>query len=45
MSTAFSNCNRMHIEEKFYDPTADYEDVLKLVASKDDETLQKMTNE
>lgn len=45
VSTAYSNCNRLHVEEKFYDPIADYEDVLKLISSKDDQTLQDMTKE
>lgn len=45
VSTAYSNCNQLLVEEKFYDPKSDYEDVLKLVSSQDDETLEKMTNE
>lgn len=45
VSTAYSNCNRLHVEEKFYNPAKDYEDILKLVASKDDQTLQDMTPE
>lgn len=45
VSTAYSNCNRLHVEEKFYDPSRDYEDVLKLVSSNDDQTLEKMTPE
>ncbi|CAH1708590.1 unnamed protein product [Aphis gossypii] len=45
VSTAYSNCNRLHVEEKFYDPIADYEDILKLISSKDDQTLQDMTKE
>lgn len=43
VSTAFSNCNRLYVEEKFYEPTADYEEVLKLVADNDDQTLADMT--
>ncbi|XP_001946873.2 fatty acyl-CoA reductase wat [Acyrthosiphon pisum] len=44
ISTAFSNCNRLHVDEKFYDPIADYKDVLKLVSSTDDQTLHGMTS-
>lgn len=45
ISTAYSNCDRSHVEEKFYTPNADYEEVLKLISSKDDQTLQNMTRE
>lgn len=45
VSTAFANCNRLQVDEKFYDPIAKYEDVIELVASKDDQTLQDMTKE
>lgn len=45
ISTAYSNCNHLYIEEKFYTPTADYEEVLKLISSKDDQTLEDMTSE
>lgn len=45
VSTAYSNCNRLHVDEKFYDPIANYEDVIKLVSSKDDKTLEDMTSE
>jgi len=34
----------MHIDEQFYDPTADYNDVLKLISSTDDKTLNDMTS-
>lgn len=34
----------MHIDEQFYDPIADYNDVLKLISSTDDETLHSMTS-
>jgi len=34
----------MHIDEQFYDPIADYNDVLKLISSADDETLHSMTS-
>ncbi|XP_050422306.1 fatty acyl-CoA reductase wat-like [Adelges cooleyi] len=43
VSTAFANCNRLLVEEKFYEPIANFEDVLELVSSKDDQTLQDMT--
>ncbi|VVC44679.1 Hypothetical protein CINCED_3A006734 [Cinara cedri] len=44
VSTAYSNCNRLVVDEQFYDPAADYEDVLKLIASTDDQTLETMTS-
>ncbi|XP_025206497.1 fatty acyl-CoA reductase wat-like [Melanaphis sacchari] len=45
ISTAFSNCNRLYIDEKFYEPNVDYIDILKLISSNDDQTLQNMTKE
>ncbi|XP_025415733.1 fatty acyl-CoA reductase wat-like [Sipha flava] len=43
VSTAYANCNRSQVDEQFYDPISDYEDILKLVASTDDQALQDMT--
>lgn len=45
VSTAYSNCNRLYVEEKFYDPIKNYEDVLELISSKNDQELQDMTPE
>lgn len=45
VSTAYSNCNRLYVEEKFYDPTKNYEDVLELISSKNDQELEDMTPE
>lgn len=45
ISTAYANCNRLVVDEQFYDPVVDYEDVLKLIDSTDDQTLDNMTSE
>ncbi|XP_050540840.1 fatty acyl-CoA reductase wat-like isoform X2 [Daktulosphaira vitifoliae] len=44
ISTAFSNCTRLYVEEKFYDSSVNYKDILELISTKDDQTLQDMTN-
>lgn len=43
VSTAFANCNHLHIEEKFYDLPHTYEEILHLLKSKDDPELDAMT--
>ncbi|XP_058793398.1 fatty acyl-CoA reductase wat-like [Phymastichus coffea] len=43
VSTAYSNCNRMHIDEKFYDPPLSGDNAIKLVQSLDDKKLDSIT--
>lgn len=45
ISTAFANCDKQVVEEKFYKPNVDYEDILKMVSTTDDQKLQEMTGE
>lgn len=43
VSTAFANCNHLHIEERFYDMPRSYEEILQLLKSKDDSELEALT--
>ncbi|XP_014217999.1 fatty acyl-CoA reductase wat-like, partial [Copidosoma floridanum] len=43
VSTAYSNCNRTVIEEKFYDPPMTGDNIIKLVHSLDDIKLDTIT--
>ncbi|XP_075231059.1 fatty acyl-CoA reductase wat-like [Lycorma delicatula] len=45
VSTAFANCNKLYIEEKFYEAPIRYENLLRLTKTKDDDELDKMTPE
>lgn len=45
VSTAYANCNRTDIEEKFYKPPLSGENALKMADALDDKTLDKMTPE
>ncbi|XP_046659931.1 fatty acyl-CoA reductase wat-like [Homalodisca vitripennis] len=43
VSTAFANCNHLHIEERFYDMPTSYEEIIQLLKSKDDAELDALT--
>lgn len=43
VSTAFANCNHLHIEERFYKMHTKYTEVLQLVKTKDDAELDALT--
>jgi len=43
VSTAYSNCNRKDIDEKFYKPLVTYENLNKLLDALDDESITKIT--
>lgn len=43
VSTAFSNCIRSEIDEKFYDPPMEPEKLMSLVDCLDDEKLEAIT--
>lgn len=43
VSTAFANCNHLHIEEKFYNLPTSYEEIIQLLKSKDDAELEALT--
>ena len=43
MSTAYSNCDKSHIEEKVYDPPADPEQLINTMKWLDDEIVNDMT--
>ncbi|RZF48915.1 hypothetical protein LSTR_LSTR003295 [Laodelphax striatellus] len=45
VSTAFANCNKLYIEEKFYSTPISYEDIMQMTKTKDDEELDKLTPE
>ncbi|KAJ8688431.1 hypothetical protein QAD02_024226 [Eretmocerus hayati] len=43
VSTAYSNCNRMDIDEKFYEPPLSGDNAIKLVQTLNDEKLDAVT--
>lgn len=43
MSTAYSFCPRLEIEEKFYEMPVDYEDIIQRVKVRTEEELQMET--
>lgn len=43
MSTAFSNCNRKHIDEVFYPPYMDPYQLMKLVEELSDDVVDRIT--
>ncbi|XP_054282498.1 fatty acyl-CoA reductase wat-like [Macrosteles quadrilineatus] len=43
VSTAFANCNHLHIEERFYDMPTSYEDLSQLLKTKDEAELEALT--
>lgn len=45
MSTAYANCNRSEIDEKFYKTALTGENAIKLAEALDEKTLDKMTPE
>lgn len=45
VSTAYANCNRTDIDEKFYKLALSGENALKMADALDDKTLDKMTPE
>jgi hypothetical protein len=45
VSTAYANCNRKDIDEKFYTTSLSGENAIKLAEALDEGTLDKMTTE